>query len=214
MPSSSSRLTSEASEKRGGGWVKCCSALTAFLVAACAIPAGATLTFLNTVWETTLQKHIPARLLSRVVAYDWFAALVFQPLGYTVAGLVAAHLLGLSGTLCGSDPCSTGWYDIGGTSLASPLVAAQMALVQQVLGSTIGFANPAIYALHQQVPSVPRDVTTTARFPLAFTSQLSGHTYLVTGNRDTSLVTKPGYDDVTGLGSPRGVAFLLAERFL
>jgi MFS family permease len=71
----------------------------AVAVAACAIPAGATLTFLNTVWETTLQKHIPARLLSRVVAYDWFAALVFQPLGYTVAGLVAAHLLGLSGTL-------------------------------------------------------------------------------------------------------------------
>ena len=46
-----------------------------------------------------MQKHIPARLLSRVVAYDWFAALVFQPLGYAVAGLVAAHVLGLSGTL-------------------------------------------------------------------------------------------------------------------
>jgi MFS family permease len=64
-----------------------------------AVGAGATLTFLNTVWETTLQQHVPARLLSRVVAYDWFAALVFQPIGYTVAGLVAAHLLGLSGTL-------------------------------------------------------------------------------------------------------------------
>ena len=71
----------------------------AIVTAVFAIPAGATLTFLNTVWETTLQKHIPARLLSRVVAYDWFAALVFQPLGYMVAGLVAAHLLGLSGTL-------------------------------------------------------------------------------------------------------------------
>jgi MFS family permease len=71
----------------------------AVAVAACAIPAGATLTFLNTVWETTLQQLIPARLLSRVVAYDWFAALVFQPIGYTAAGLVAAHLLGLSGTL-------------------------------------------------------------------------------------------------------------------
>ena len=71
----------------------------AVAVAVCAIPAGATLTFLNTVWETTLQQLIPARLLSRVVAYDWFAALVFQPIGYTAAGLVAAHLLGLSGTL-------------------------------------------------------------------------------------------------------------------
>ena len=68
-------------------------------IAVFAVGAGATLTFLNTVWETTLQQHVPARLLSRVVAYDWFAALVFQPIGYTVAGLVAAHLLGLSGTL-------------------------------------------------------------------------------------------------------------------
>jgi MFS family permease len=68
-------------------------------IAVFAVGAGATLTFLNTVWETTLQQHVPMRLLSRVVAYDWFAALVFQPIGYTVAGLVAAHLLGLSGTL-------------------------------------------------------------------------------------------------------------------
>lgn len=71
----------------------------AIVIALAAIPAGATLTFLNTVWETTLQQQVPARLLSRIVAYDWLAALVFQPVGYAAAGLVAAHLLGLSGTL-------------------------------------------------------------------------------------------------------------------
>jgi hypothetical protein len=71
----------------------------AIAVALCAVAAGANLTFLNTVWETTLQEQIPAALLSRVVAYDWLTALVFQPLGYAVAGLVAAHVLGLSGTL-------------------------------------------------------------------------------------------------------------------
>jgi hypothetical protein len=71
----------------------------AVVTALAAIPAGATLTFLNTVWETTLQQQVPARLLSRIVAYDWLAALVFQPVGYAAAGLVAAHLLGLSGTL-------------------------------------------------------------------------------------------------------------------
>jgi len=86
---------------------------------------------------------------------------------------------------------------IGGTSLASPLVAAQMALVQQ----TIGFANPALYALHKAVPSVPRDVVGSAPFPLAFTSEVTGNTYLVTGNRDTSLTVRPRYDDVTGLGA-------------
>jgi len=71
----------------------------AVVIALSAIPAGATLTFLNTVWETTLQQQVPQRLLSRIVAYDWLAALVFQPVGYAAAGLVAAHLLGLSGTL-------------------------------------------------------------------------------------------------------------------
>ena len=71
----------------------------AVAVAVCAIAAGANLTFLNTVWETTLQEQIPPRLLSRVVAYDWLTALVFQPVGYAAAGLVAAHLLGLSATL-------------------------------------------------------------------------------------------------------------------
>jgi len=71
----------------------------AIVIALSAVPAGATLTFLNTVWETTLQQQVPGRLLSRIVAYDWLAALVFQPIGYAAAGLVAAHLLGLSGTL-------------------------------------------------------------------------------------------------------------------
>ena len=71
----------------------------AIVVALLAVPAGANLTFLNTIWETTLQAQIPAELLSRVVAYDWLTALVFQPLGYVIAGLVAAHVLGLSGTL-------------------------------------------------------------------------------------------------------------------
>jgi MFS family permease len=68
-------------------------------VAAAAVPVGANLTFLNTMWETTLQAQVPARLLSRIVAYDWVASLVFQPLGYAVAGVVAGHVLGLSGTL-------------------------------------------------------------------------------------------------------------------
>jgi hypothetical protein len=36
--------------------------------------------------ETTLQAHLPPRLLARIVAYDWLASLVFQPVGYAVAG--------------------------------------------------------------------------------------------------------------------------------
>lgn len=89
----------------------------------------------------------------------------------------------------------------GGTSLASPLVAAQMAMVQQLSGQTVGFANPALYALHRLVPSVPRDVARTTPFPLAYSSRLSGNEYVIVGNRDTSLSVTPGYDDVTGLGA-------------
>jgi subtilase family serine protease len=89
----------------------------------------------------------------------------------------------------------------GGTSLSSPLVAAQVALVQQLTGATIGFSNPALYALHRAQPSVPRDVSGSALFPLAHTGLTSGHLFLVTGNRDTSLRVTPGYDDVTGLGA-------------
>jgi MFS family permease len=71
----------------------------AAVVAVAAVPVGANLTFLNTMWETTLQEQVPARLLSRIVAYDWVASLVFQPLGYAIAGVIAGRLLGLSGTL-------------------------------------------------------------------------------------------------------------------
>ncbi len=35
----------------------------------------------NTLWETTLQQHVPPASLSRVSAYDWFGSLLGQPLG-------------------------------------------------------------------------------------------------------------------------------------
>jgi MFS family permease len=52
----------------------------------------------NTLWETTLQQHIPPASLSRVSAYDWFGSLLCQPLGLALAG-VAAAALGMSRTL-------------------------------------------------------------------------------------------------------------------
>jgi MFS family permease len=71
----------------------------AWAIAPLAFVAGGQLTFGNALWETTLQQLVPAHLISRLVAYDWLSALVFQPLGYAVVGLIAGHLLGLSGTL-------------------------------------------------------------------------------------------------------------------
>jgi MFS family permease len=52
----------------------------------------------NTLWETTLQQHIPAASLSRVSAYDWFGSLLCEPIGVALAGVVAAGI-GMSLTL-------------------------------------------------------------------------------------------------------------------
>ena len=52
----------------------------------------------NTLWETTLQQHIPSASLSRVSAYDWFGSLLCEPLGLALAGVTAAAI-GMSATL-------------------------------------------------------------------------------------------------------------------
>src|SRR5206468_8160541 len=53
-------------------------------------------------------------------------------------------------------PCQEARF--GGTSLTSPLVAAQLALVQQATARTLGFVNPAMYALYREAPQLFRDV--------------------------------------------------------
>ncbi len=57
-----------------------------------ALVSGASVMFGNTVWESTLQRHIPAASLSRVSAYDWFGSLAFSPIGLAIWGPVAAVL--------------------------------------------------------------------------------------------------------------------------
>ena len=94
----------------------------------------------------------------------------------------------------------------GGTSLASPLVAAQIALVQQGTHSTIGFANPTLYALDRVLPSGFRDVLPQNPPQAVVYTSVAGNTYFVTLDRDTTLTTAPKYDDVTGIG---GVSFSL-----
>jgi MFS family permease len=70
----------------------------AALVAAGALLAGGGNMIFNSLWETSLQQHIPASALSRVSAYDWFGSLAFQPLGLVLAGPAAAAI-GISTTL-------------------------------------------------------------------------------------------------------------------
>lgn len=57
----------------------------------------------NTLWETTLQSHVPERALSRVSSYDWFGSIALQPLGYALIGPLATAV-GVSQALylCGA----------------------------------------------------------------------------------------------------------------
>ena len=97
---------------------------------------------------------------------------------------------GRSGLSCGSAPCSTGWYDIGGTSLSCPQWAGLVALADQVNGGGLGLINPALY----RIGANP------ARYAADF--------YDVTTGNNTADPTVPGYpatvgwDPVTGLGTP------------
>lgn len=43
-------------------------------------------------WETALAQRIPPHLLSRVSAWDWMGSLALMPVGYLLAGPVAARL--------------------------------------------------------------------------------------------------------------------------
>jgi subtilase family serine protease len=96
---------------------------------------------------------------------------------------------GQSGLLCGNTPCSTGWYDIGGTSLSAPQWAGLVALADQANGGGLGLINPALYAIGADP----------ARYANDFFD-------ITTGNNtaDPSVPGYPattGWDPVTGLGT-------------
>lgn len=95
------------------------------------------------------------------------------------------------------------YQTIGGTSLAAPLVTGKMALVQQKSGQHVGFANQAIYQIAQQKSGAFHDVTMPDQNrALSYTSVVD-NTYLVTLNQGGTLKTREGYDDITGVGSPK-----------
>ncbi|MGI9185446.1 MAG: MFS transporter [Solirubrobacteraceae bacterium] len=60
------------------------------LIAVAALMAGIGGMAFNTLWETTLQQHIPTGARSRVSSYDWFGSLALQSLGYALIGPLAA----------------------------------------------------------------------------------------------------------------------------
>jgi uncharacterized repeat protein (TIGR01451 family) len=91
--------------------------------------------------------------------------------------------------------------DVGGTSVAAPLWAGFMALVNEQLTAKgknpIGFINPTIYALAQ-----------TTNYTAMFHDTVTGNN---TNDVNTNLYfAVPGYDLCTGLGTPNGSNFINA----
>jgi len=101
---------------------------------------------------------------------------------------------GQSGLVCDSNgtPCSTGWYDIGGTSLSCPQWAGIVALADQLNGSDLGLINPALYTIGADATRYANDF------------------YDVTVGNNTADPNVQGYpattgwDPITGLGTPNG----------
>jgi subtilase family serine protease len=99
-------------------------------------------------------------------------------------------------------------YRIGGTSLASPLFAGMTALAFQNAGSGVGLLNPTIYA--NAGTGVFTDVTgpgpDAGNVRVDYANGVDGSAGLLysvrTFNQDSSLTVNPGWDNVTGLGSP------------
>ena len=102
------------------------------------------------------------------------------------------------GVVCPSgDPCSAGWYVVGGTSSGCPQWAGLVAIADQIAGHGLGVINPALYAL----ASGPNYGT---------------YFYDVTTGNNQANPDVPGYpattgwDPVTGLGTPNAANLLPA----
>jgi subtilase family serine protease len=108
--------------------------------------------------------------------------LVYMSLGATTT----------SGTGCGgANPCSTGWYVVGGTSASSPQWAGLIAIADQIAGRDLGYINPALYQIANNPAQYAND-----------------YFDVTTGNN--GYPASQGWDAVTGLGSPN-VANLLPD---
>jgi subtilase family serine protease len=97
-------------------------------------------------------------------------------------------------------------YRIGGTSLSSPLFTGMTALAFQHAGGGVGLLNPTVYAHQSAFTDVTGPGPDAGNVRVDFANSVdssAGLLYSVrTFDQDSSLTVTPGWDDVTGLGSP------------
>jgi subtilase family serine protease len=103
---------------------------------------------------------------------------------------------------------------IGGTSLSAPLMAGIATLADQASGHPHGFLNPSLYKLYGT--PVFNDITPSGGSLAVLRHRLlpdgTVATLLRSLDRDSSLGTTAGWDDVTGLGTPRADLLIDALR--
>src|ERR1019366_7028839 len=127
----------------------------------------------------------------------------------------------------------------GGTSLACPMFSATWAIATQAAGTWLGEAAPLLYSLpadaitdvtnvdgpnnvsgiiyqrpNPPIVESPEDLVPPLENTTDFVSLLYNGTstrwYVLSFGTDSSLTTGPGWDNVTGLGTPNGANFVTA----
>jgi len=132
------------------------------------------------------------------------------------------------------------WFAVGGTSASCPMFSGLWAIANQEAGAPLGQAAPYVYSLpagavmdvvpvsvgHNVTASIQESTSLTNTYTAAevggvasgkFISAIWDYPFIqdtevvLTFGTDSSLKTKTGWDNVTGVGTPNGQAF--AEAF-
>jgi subtilase family serine protease len=168
--------------------------------------------------------HVPGRAVPDV-------SMVGDPNTGFISGITQDYTVGALGDLpldlplpiggatqSPTDDFHYGEYRIGGTSLSSPLFAGVMALADQKARMHHGFANPALYRAYKRSPKAFRDVRRLKHRSGVVRSDFNNGIDASDGKKVSfrtfgvlnTLHLRRGYDDSTGLGSPRGAGFIKA----
>jgi subtilase family serine protease len=105
-------------------------------------------------------------------------------------------------------------YRVGGTSLSAPLFSGLMAVANQLDHVDHGFVNPVLYQITSRTRAID-DVrhVTGGVVRVDYNNSVDATDGTTTSVRTfdfqgLAIHTAPGYDNVTGLGTPDGLAFL------
>ena len=98
-------------------------------------------------------------------------------------------------------------HSVGGTSVASPVLAGAVALMVDRNGGRLGFLNPSLYRVRgraiRSVGPARKPAVSAQVIYLNFHDDSDGlGAALLSGGEYGTLTVRRGYDDVTGLGSP------------